>query len=140
MPYCFEFHSRSLNNKINWVHERCSRIIYNEKRLNFEDNSKFKDNSVSTHRNNTNSLAIEMCEAFHAISPEIMSSVFQIRNNTHYNTRYVPTFLTEPIHNVFNGSESVFCLGSRVWEQIPNNVKMRNPLSNLKTNSESGNQ
>ena len=95
MPYCFEFHSRSLNNKINWVHERCSRIIYNEKRLNFEDNSKFKDNSVSTHRNNTSSLAIEMWEVFHAISPEIMSNAFQIRNNTHYNTRYAPTFLTE---------------------------------------------
>ena len=100
MPYCFEFHSRSLYNKINWVHEHCSRIIYYEKRLNFEDNSKFKDNSASTHCNNTNSLATEMCEVFHAISPEIMGNVFQIRNNTHYNTRHAPTFLTEPIHNV----------------------------------------
>ena len=31
------FHSRTLNNKINRLHERCLRIIYNDKLSNFEE-------------------------------------------------------------------------------------------------------
>ena len=34
-----------------------------------------------------------------------MNDVFQIRN-THFNLRFAPIFLTEPIHSVSNGSES----------------------------------
>ena len=41
-----------------------------------------------------------MYNVVNGISPEIMNDVFQIRNNTHYNLRYAPTFLTEPIHSV----------------------------------------
>ena len=48
-----------------------------------------------------------------------MSDGFQIRNNTYYNLRYAPIFLIEPIHSVFNGSESASYLGSKIWDQIP---------------------
>ena len=54
-------------------------------------------------------------------------NVFQIRNNTRYNLRYAPTFLTETIHSV-NGSESASYLGTKIWEQIRNDVKMINSL------------
>ena len=57
----------------------------------------------------------------------ILMNVFQIRNNTHYNLRYAPTFLTETIHSV-NGSESASYLGTKIWEQIRNDVKMINSL------------
>ena len=60
-----------------------------------------------------------------------MNDVIQIRNNTHRNMRYTPTFLTEPIH-VFNGSESALYLGPKIWEQIPNDVKMINSLVRFK--------
>ena len=62
-----------------------------------------------------------------------MNDVFQIRrSNTHYNLRYAPTFLTEPIHSVFNGSESASYLGPKIWEQISNDVKMINSLVTFK--------
>ena len=35
-PVVWMFHSRSLNNKINRLHERCLRIIYNDKHSNFD--------------------------------------------------------------------------------------------------------
>ena len=57
-----------------------------------------------------------------------MNDVFQVRNNTHYNRRYAPTFLTEPIHSVFESSESASYLGPKIWEQIHNDVKMINSL------------
>ena len=36
-PAIWMFHSRTLNNKINRLHERCLRIIYNDKLSNFEE-------------------------------------------------------------------------------------------------------
>ena len=107
------FHSPSLNNKLNRLHERCLRIIYNDNRLNFEE-LLVKDNSVSTHHINIHSLATKMYKVVNGIPPEIMNDVFQIRNNTHYNLRYTPTFLTKPIHSVFNGSESESYLGPKI--------------------------
>ena len=53
------FRSRSLNNEINRLHERCLRMIYNDKRSNF-DVLLVKDNSISTHHNNIHSLTVEM--------------------------------------------------------------------------------
>ena len=53
------FYSRSLNNKINRLHERCFRIIYNDTRSNFEELLN-KDNSISIQHNNIHSFAIEV--------------------------------------------------------------------------------
>ena len=101
------------------------RIIYNDKRSNFEE-LLVKDNSASIHHDNIRSVAIEMYKLVNGISPEITNDVFQIRNNTHYNLRHALTFLTEPIHSVFNGGESASHFGPKIWEQIPNDVKMIN--------------
>ena len=132
------FHSRSLNNKINRLHERCLRIIYNDKHSNFNVLLE-KDNSVSIHHNNIHSLAIEMYKVANGISPEIMKDVFQIRNILHYNLRYAPTFVTENIHCVYNDSESASYLGPKIWEQIPTEIKTINSLQDLKKKLESGN-
>ena len=58
-PVIWMFRSCSLNNKVNRLHERCLRIIYNDKRSNFEE-LLAKDNSVSVHHNNIHALAINM--------------------------------------------------------------------------------
>ena len=58
-PAVWMFHSGSLNNKINRLHERCLRIIYNDQHSNFEE-LLVKDNSVSIRHNNINTLAIEI--------------------------------------------------------------------------------
>ena len=49
-PIVCMFHSHSLNSKINRHRERCLRIIYNDKRSNFEE-LLVKDNSVSMNQN-----------------------------------------------------------------------------------------
>ena len=73
-PVVWMFHSRSLNNKINRRHERCLRIIYNDKHSNFGVLLE-KDNSVSIHRSNIHSVATEMYKVANGISPEIMKDV-----------------------------------------------------------------
>ena len=91
-PIIWMFHSRCLNNKINRLHERCLRMIYNDKISNFEELLN-KDNSVSIHHNNIHALAIEMYKVANDMSPDIMNEVFKLRNTLHYNLRHTSHFL-----------------------------------------------
>ena len=81
-PIIWMFHSRCLNNKINRLHERCLRMIYNDKISNFEELLN-KDNSVSIHHNNIHALAIEMYKVADDMSPDLMNEVFKLRNSPH---------------------------------------------------------
>ena len=58
-PIIWMFHSHCLNNGINRLHERCLRMVYNDKISNFEELLN-KDNSGSINHNNIHALAIEM--------------------------------------------------------------------------------
>ena len=58
-PVIWMCHSRALNNKINRLHERCLRIIYNDKTSTFKELLE-KDNSVTIHYRNIPALATEM--------------------------------------------------------------------------------
>ena len=105
-PLIWMFHSRNLNNEINRLHERCLRVIYNDKTSSFEKLLE-KNNSVSIHHRNIQTLAIEMYKVTNGLSPEIMNKMFQIREESRYNLRYTSQFTIPPIDSVYNGRESV---------------------------------
>ena len=71
------------------------------------------------HHNSIHTMAIEMYKAVNGISPEIMSEVFNLREETHYNLKNTTRFLVDPIHSVFNGSEWASYLSPKIWEQNP---------------------
>ena len=97
-----------------------------------------RDNSVSIHHNNVDTLAIEMYKVTNDMSPEIINDIFKLRENTHYNLRHTSQFLVDPIHSVFNGSESASYLGSKIWEQIPCEIKNINSLVGFKKEIRNG--
>ena len=66
------------------------------------------------------------------MSPDIMNDIFKLRENTHYNLRHTSQFLVDPIHGVFNSGESASYLGSKIWEQIPFEIKNINSLVGFK--------
>ena len=72
---------------VNRFHERCLRLIYNDKQLTFEEPLQ-KDGSISIHIRNLQALAIEMYKAMNGSSPEIMKEVFWIREENGYNLRH----------------------------------------------------
>ena len=131
-PVIWMNHSRGLNNKINRLHERCLRIIYNDKRSNFEELLN-KDNSVSIHHHNIQALAIELYKVVNDMSPEVISEVLQVRDTPYYNLRSNYQFLTYyPIHSVYNGTESASYLGPKIWEQIPAEIRNKESLDSFK--------
>ena len=56
------------------------------------------------------------------MSPELMNEVFKQRYNAHYNLRHTSQFSVNPIHSVYNGTESASYLGPNIWRQIPSEI------------------
>ena len=69
---------------INRTHERCLRLIYNDKKSPFE-NLLDKDMSVSTHNKNLWSLAIKMYKVHRGVSPEALNDFLPLRQTDQYN-------------------------------------------------------
>ena len=79
-------HSRTLNNKINRIHERALSTIY------FDYNSSFnelldKDGSFTIHQRNVQNLAIEICKYLHGLSLATLSEVFQVNETISYDLK-----------------------------------------------------
>ena len=96
------FHSRGLNNKINFLHERALRMTYGDRSSSFEDLLK-KDNSVSIHHRNIQALVTEMFKVKNNIAPEIMKEIFAPKMSPDNHT-----FKRRRVNSVWHGTESGF--------------------------------
>ena len=96
--------NRSLKTKINWLHERCLRIVYYDKKSNF-NKLLIKIGSVSIHHQNLHKLAVEMFKVSRGLSPEIVNELFQFREQIPYELRQRPQFQTPWVHSVFSGAK-----------------------------------
>ena len=70
---------RTLNNRINSLHYRALRLIYNEELLSFCELLN-KDGSVTIHNRNIQILGIEMYKTKNSLSPITMKQIFPDRN------------------------------------------------------------
>ena len=129
-PLIWMFHSRTLNNKINRIHERALRIIYKDDTLTFSE-LLAADNAVTTHERNLQRLAIEMYKAKNNLSPIIVQDLFP-RQNDVYDLRYKRTFETSKVRTVHFGTETVRYRGPKIWELVPNDIKEATTLSGFK--------
>ena len=76
-PLVWMFHSRTLNNRINNIHERALRIVYRDRNTSFNELLS-RDGTVTIHEHNIQVLATEMFKAYNGISPHILKDVFPL--------------------------------------------------------------
>ena len=79
-PLTWMFHNRTINNKINRLHERALRLVYDD------DNSSFNellilDNSITVHHRNLHKLGIEMYKIKNNLSPTPVQDLFKEQDN-----------------------------------------------------------
>ena len=73
-PLVWMEHSRSLNNRINTLHEKALRLGYNDFTSSFTKLLK-KDNPATIHQKNLQNLVIEMFKVKHKLAPKIMTDL-----------------------------------------------------------------
>ena len=132
-------HNRTYNNKINRLHERCLRLIYNDKQSFFEE-ILIKDNSVSVNHKNLQALAIEMFNVYCKMSPEIMQEVFHVNEQGQYFLRNPTDFVIPTIKTVNYGSESVRFLGPKYGKCFQIILKIKTQLKVSKWLLRNGNR
>ena len=97
------------------LHERCLRIIYNDKQSSFTELLN-KDSSVSIHIKNIQKLAIEMFKSYKGLSAPIMDNAFNLRAENPYSLSQVSEFSRPIVETVYHGTESLSYLGSKIWD------------------------
>ena len=81
-PLTWMFHSRTLNNKTNKIHERALRLVYDGENLTFQELLDL-DGSITIHHKNIQRLAIEMFKIKNNLSPPLMNDIFKENTNTY---------------------------------------------------------
>ena len=119
-PLIWMFCSRKMNRKINHIHERALRLVYDDYMTPFEE-LLLKDKSVSIHHRNLQKVAIEMFKVKNELCPSFIDNMFcRINNRTRSNAE----FLRPIVNTVHKGELSLrsFCL--IVWDNmLPQNLK-----------------
>ena len=78
-PFIWMCHSPQNHNKINRLHKRCLRIVYNDKRLSFNALLE-KDGSVSIYERNIKILPTEMFKVSKNLAPPQMHEIFKLKD------------------------------------------------------------
>ena len=130
-PLTWMCHNRQLSNKINRVHERCLRVIYNDKKSSFQELLD-KNESVCIHHKNLQALCIEMFKVERKESPEIFSRLFHKNETSNYELRNPRTFNLPQVRTIFSGTESISVLGPKIWNLLPEKYKKSTSLSAFK--------
>ena len=120
-PLIWMRHCRENNSKINRLHERCLRTIYNDKQSSFNELLQ-KDGSISIHEQNLQVLATATYKISNSLSTPLMKNIFPINRNP-YNLRQKSQFSRPRINTVYHGTESISNLGPKIWDLVQSNLK-----------------
>ena len=120
-PLVWMFHSRSLNNKINRIHERALKIAYNGKSSSFQ-NLLEKKNSVTIHHRNIKILATETYKFLQGLSLTLINEIFVERNNSH-SLRGNNVLARRRVNSVRCGTEAISFLSPKIWDIWPKDIK-----------------
>ena len=124
------FYSRHINHKINNLHERALRIVYNDHFSSFEELLS-KEKSVTVHQRNLQILAGEMYKILNGLSTDIMQDNFETKSN-YYNTRNVPAFSSRNIKTVRYELKTISYMAPKIWDLVPKEMKQVPTLNEFK--------
>ena len=99
-------HTRTLTNKINRLHERCLRTVYNDNLSSFQ-NMLDQDRSVSVHTRNLQTLTIEIYKVSKGIAPATFAYILRCNSRANYDLRYQSYFSKLLVKLIFHGMETI---------------------------------
>ena len=121
-PLVWMFHSRKLNSRVNKLHERALRIVYQDYASSFTELLE-KDNSTTIHNRNIQLLATELFKVKNGLSPPFMNEIFVENAQHYYDFRKKVEFKGNNVKAVYNGTETLTLLGLKIWEILPDYIE-----------------
>ena len=130
------FCSRSVNNKINKLHEGTLTIVHDNYNSKFEE-LLTKDGSFTIHHKNIQTLETEMFKTHRGLSQVSFLDLFSNYNeNDFYSFRSQPNFQIPRINTTLQGEESVPYFGTVISNNIPIKIRSIQNVEILQTASE----
>ena len=86
-PRVWMMHSRCLNNRINRIHERVLRKVYNDQLSSFEEFLE-RDDSLTIHERNLQTSATVVYKVINGIAPTIINEILHFKDNIEYSTMF----------------------------------------------------
>ena len=125
------FRSRKMEHRINSIHKRALKLVYQDSPdLTFQE-LLAKDKSVSVHQKNLQLLATEIFKSKIGMSPELINDIFHFVERP-YNLRSDYTLERKRDHTVYHGLESLSSLVG-LWDLLPNSINNSASLKEFKT-------
>ena len=125
------FHTKELNGRINSLHEKDLRLIYQNRNLSFDELLKL-DKSVSIHYRNLQYLLTETYKVKMGLSPPIMNDILTLDETASYNLRSGVTVTRRNIRTNKFGFETITTIGAVLWRNLPNDIKNSDSLNIFK--------
>ena len=120
-PLVWMFYNRSTNNKINMLHERALRIVYNDYHSSFEQ-LLINDGSFCIHHQNIQSLMIEIFKILNGMTSNVCNEIFFSRDHE-INLRSHQDLKVPSINSVLQGKNSLRYFGPVIWNSIPIDIR-----------------
>ena len=108
-PLIWTLRSRTLDNKINHIHERALRTAYSDYNPSFYKLFD-KDDNFTIYQENVQNLPIEIYKYLHGLSAAILSEVFKVNETTPYDLRMRNELYSRNPKIVKYGTETTFFL------------------------------
>ena len=115
------FYSPTSSRKINKIHERALRLIFNDYSSEFSE-LLFISNDVSIHQRCIYILMTEVYKYLNGLSPDIMNEIFLLKKNSH-NLRSTQMFVADVPKTTNFVLNSVIYRANQLWPTVPTNIK-----------------
>jgi len=115
------FCSRTCNNRINKIHERALRFVYNDYISTF-DSLLERHHSFTIHHQNLQTLAIEIFKEVNGITKGNLGVDFCLKE-TFRNLRSNSELHIPSVRNVYSGKGSIRYFGPVLWNMIPFEIR-----------------
>ena len=129
-PLIWMMHNRTLNNKINKLHERALRIALDDDISSYSD-LLVKSESYTIHERNLQKLATLMYKVKNNLSPKIVSNIFS-KFSAPYVFRNEKVWETGNVRTPLYGTETISYCGPEIWKYVPNDIKNFKTLKEFK--------